>query len=161
SNGASPVGDPQSAGAAPTRKTIRARLTELAAYGCDPSDHTDWLTLATSPEPRATKGRTDSEGFGIWETSTTYSSGNEPQLEAAYRAVRFIEDAGLPLSIPGTMTLTVANDLYRNAMETIAFFAPHEAVGLALRSRDQKLVQRVFTRARLATLSSAQVSGLL
>ena len=144
-----------------SQQQIRERLMKLADYGCNPSDYMEWLELATSPEPKATTGHRQREGFEIGNVGTTISGGIEQQLSSAYEAMRFIEDAGLPLkmTLPGS-TMTIAGNLFRNAARTIGYFAPHEAVGLVLRSRETKLVEEIFTRECLARLSMAQVNSL-
>ena len=144
-----------------SQRQIRERLTRLADYGCNLSGHMEWLALASSPEPKATRGLHLHEGFDIGNIHRTMSDGTEEQLSAAYSAMRFIEDAGLPLkmTLPGS-TMTIAGDLFHKAVRTIGHFAPHEAVGLVLRSRDTKLVEIVLTRQCLVRLSESQVNSL-
>ena len=144
----------------PAYEVILERLTELRAYGCDPNDHLEWLSAATSPDPKATKGVQEQEGFDIGFTHSTLSSGSEPQATLAYRAMRFIEDAGLPLRIPDVMTTTVAATLFRNIAKTIGFFAPSEVVGLVGRSRDDKIATMVLSRDCLASLADTQINWL-
>jgi hypothetical protein len=144
-----------------SQQQIRERLMKLGNFGCNPSDYMEWLELATSPEPKTTQGYHKREGFDIGNVSETMFGGTELQLSSAYEAMRFIEDAGLPLkmTLPGS-TMTIAGNLFRNATKTIGHFAPHEAVGLVMRSRETKLVEEVFTRECLARLSAAQTNSL-
>ena len=144
-----------------SQQQIRERLMRLADFGCNPSDHLDWLKLATSPKPKATKGHHRYEGFDIGNIRRTVSSGDEPQWIAAYEAMRFIEDAGLPLKRTlASHTVTIAGKLFHNAARTIGYFAPHEAIGLVLRSRDKTLVEDTFTRKCLVEMSKSQVESL-
>lgn len=147
--------------AKPLRKFMVDRLNELGDYGCDPNEFLEWLEEMTAPEPRATKGVFQYEDFDIGHVGRNATSGAETQLTAAYRAIRFIEDAAIPLAIPNVITTTVCAKIFRSAVATIAFFAPHEATGLVFRSRDEKTVQATLSRKCLAALSENQVESLL
>jgi hypothetical protein len=63
------------------------------------------------------------------------------------------------MTLPGS-NMTIAANLFRNATRTIAHFAPHEAVGLVMRSREINLAEQIFSRDCLARLSATQVSSL-
>ena len=145
----------------PAPKAIIDRLNELRKYGCDPNEFREWLEEAPSTEPCATKGTFQHEGFDIGVVQEFSSLGAEPQAQSAYQAMRFIEDAGLPLQIASSISTTVAANLFRAAVRTIAFFAPHEAAGTVLRSRDEKTVELIFSRQGLARLSKDQIDSLL
>jgi hypothetical protein len=136
------------------------RLNELSVFGCDPTDFQDWLEEITAPEPHRTQGSFEVDGFDIGNVSRKHKGGDELQLKAAYRAIRFIEDAGIPLEVPETVTMSVASKLFRQAMKVIAYFAPHEAVGLFLRARNQDLTKEVLSRKCLATLSENRFNTL-
>jgi hypothetical protein len=142
-------------------RVILDRLDALNAHGCDPSELSDWLSEATAVEPRRTQGQHRAESFKIGAVNrTTTFGGPEPQLRDAYRAIRFIEDAGLPLTVFGMVPTVAAERLFRNAIRIIAFFAPHEAAGLFLRSRDTKIAEEMLSRNCLAALTAEQVEAL-
>lgn len=159
-NRTSPSSDKNDRLPVPGEQATTERLKKLSEYGCDPYDHLEWLTLATSLEPQAMKGTRQQEGFNIGSTIESYSTGYEPQLAAAYTAMRFIEDTGLPLTFASEVPTKFCAELFFNSMRTIGFFAPHEAAGLVLRSPDPKAIDAVFSRRCLAKWSESQADHI-
>jgi hypothetical protein len=136
------------------------RLHDLQDFGCDPNLLLDWLTLGNDGEPLIPNDVTRRLSFDLsWLIS--HSSGGDERLEHAYRAIRFIEEAGLPLRIERRSGVLVAEKLFSAASRTIAQFAPHEALGLALRSSDEKLPEEVLSRGCIAQLNQEQITFLL
>ncbi len=139
----------------------RERLNDLQRYGCDPNQLLDWLTLLNSDRMVELDDVTEKESFDVGRTSRSYQMGGNEQLRHAYRAIRFIEEAGLPLQIGRISGVQVAVGLYRDATRSIAENSTNEGIGLALRSCDEKLLDEFLSRKRVASMTVEQTRFLL
>lgn len=145
-------------------KAIVDRLIDLRKHGCDPGELMLALEAVLDKQPRRQRGTFTIEEFEIGLTTSSTRFGTEPQLKAAYRALRFIEDAGMPLRVPspdGRSSVTVASNLYEAASATVAFFIKHEGCGFILRTREPKRVETVVGRQLLAQLAEESVESML
>ncbi len=145
-------------------KSINDRLFELRRFGCDPEEFRYSLENTIDTKPHREHGTFTREQFEIGTTSTLISSGDETQLRTAYRALRFIEDAGMPLRVPlpdNQGSVMVTAELYKAASKTVAFFVTHEGCSSVLRTRETKCVNDVIHRQPLALLKQEQIETML
>ena len=143
----------------PQIEQILERLEELGRHGCDPNE--SWNRIRESLR-RYVRGPETIEiraGFDIGTHGRKFLLGGfGSELEAVYRAIRFIEEAAIPLMAPGRIIF--AGEAFERAVATLSTFSPWEAAGLFLRYRDDKLAQKVLTRRCLLKLSAPQIGTL-
>jgi hypothetical protein len=146
--------------ALPEESAIRRRLKELGNLGCDPYEILDWLRLQNEERMPPKPADEDRDSYDDLQGSRSFNMGTPNSLLNAYRAIRFIEEAGLPPTIHGALPVNVCQTLFNNAAQTVAVAAPREGIGLALRSHDSKLVEVVLSRSTLAAISEPKIHSL-
>lgn len=99
---------------------IRQRLLELRPLGCDPQELVTWLTAVTESTPDVGNRPEKTDSFDVGRTLISFPSSNIDEFTNTYRALRFIEDAGLPLSIHGVIPINVTQKMFVNAAAHIS-----------------------------------------
>lgn len=140
--------------------TLNERINYLSQFGCEPLDRMYWLRDVLEFRPVKPLGRIDLESFNIGQVTQHIIGGDNPPLKHAYEAIRFLEDSGIPIRIERKLGLNIADKLYSNATMTIAENSSSEAIGLALRSRDPKLLKNFLSRDLIARATINQIEFL-
>lgn len=135
-------------------------LDWLREHHCDPKSTLDWMVDQNSLEFTHSRLTSRIQGFDsrTWTNRIGFDTQtSNKRLLAAYRALRLIEDAGLPLRSENVW-------LYgRLAEQAIRFLAERDALestGIVLRMRTSALIQEWFSRYRLATLPYQETQRL-
>ncbi len=131
-------------------------LSWLRSRSCDPAELYRWVEEQNSREFRQ-QAVTGQMGFDArrWRTISYY--GNESlnqRLVASYRALRLVEEAGIPLRFGH------AGSLAEKAIRFLAESDAPEATGAVLRLRNEKLIDLWFSRQRIATLPEEELRRL-
>ena len=143
------------------RHEYEQRVRELSALLCDPRLDRQ-AVLEDLRRGRVEEVHRpfdpDIERF-TWTSDTRYR-----QIDAAYRAIRLSEVVGLPPFADQGRHIPVWGDVLRECATVLADSDVFLAVRLVLRSGGRstdKTIERVLTRARVATLSSGQFNRLV
>ena len=131
------------------RLTLLDRLKELVPMRCDPFEERQSITDGMGLD----KPEEEPPAFDInRRTGTRERWTNYDPYEAAYRAVRLSEMAGLP---PFTDNSSAWAGVLRRAADAIADYDPGLSVRLLVRAcngYDDETLRRILTRARVATI---------
>lgn len=144
----------------PERQAVIARLQQLELICSNPESVYEWLSLANEISAEPACALREKESFDLGYISRTAVFSDQGQTIAAYRAVRFIEDSGIPLTIHGCPGFQVGKSLYANAISTLFVRVPHEALGFLLRMRSASDIEANLDRATVAKLTSGQLESL-
>lgn len=143
----------------PRVEQILERLEELGRHGCDPNESWNSISESLRRYVRGPETIEVRDGFDIGSQGRQFHLGGfGGELEPVYRAIRFIEEAAIPLMAPGRIIF--GGEAFKRAVTTLSMFSPWEAAGLFLRYRDDKLAEKVLTRRCLLKLSESQVRTL-
>lgn len=143
------------------RHAVWKRWHELARWKGDAASERS--STQDAVDGSATAPEAPSFELGVQKVTLHFSNVNKE--EAAFRAVRLAEVAGLP---PATrhgqsFGMEVASPLMKSAAEQLAATHPELAIRLVLRAcsgETDKTLQRVVSRVRIAVLSESSVSAL-
>lgn len=139
---------------------LEHRLQELKPMGCD--YRSEFRELRDRLRFVTTDARPESynDGFEVGYVNHSGSSGDNQLLFECESAIRFIEDAGLPITIHELMLLNAAEDLVGTAAREIASDSLDRATGQVCRCLNSKLVKTYFDRRTLASMDDVQVETL-
>ncbi|EAQ81103.1 hypothetical protein DSM3645_21067 [Blastopirellula marina DSM 3645] len=140
---------------------IQRRLRELRPLGCDPRPLLQNLRDSLKTRHEFKDIRTVKASFDIGSETIDYRLSDVDEMTDTYRALRFIEDSGIPLQIHGVIPLTITAKVFENATHHISQLSTSEGLGLVLRSRSEKQIKSFFNRQRLINTTEAQVDSLL
>ena len=135
-------------------------LNWLRKHGCDSAAILEWLEEQNSREfIRALEtARMPQFDSRQWVNHIASSPGAFSQrMIAAYRALRLIEDGGLPLR---SGNVQLAASLAKKAIAFLAESDAIEATGAVLRLRTDEMIEKWFTRYRIAILADAEIQRL-
>ncbi|MCA9090814.1 MAG: SIR2 family protein [Planctomycetaceae bacterium] len=141
-------------------REVIERLQTLSERGCDPGETLNWFEDILEFRPQKQLGRYVLETYEIGRVSHQTTSGDNPPLQRAYQAIRFLEDAAVPLRVDRTIAVSVASKVFADAAMMIAEVSSQEGLGLVLRSRNSKLVKEYLSRTRMSSATDAQVTFL-
>lgn len=145
----------------PSHFDLDRTLNWLGERSCDPEELLEWLEEQNSREYTRVQGPSRTHGFDSrrWTKHLDFGgSGSENRMVAAYRALRLIEDAGLPLR--SVNVRMAAFPLAEKATRFLADIDAREATGAVLRSRSKDLINKWFARQRVATFPPTEVQRL-
>ena len=138
----------------------------LAVLKCDAGTELDYVNRAL----KGVEKREEAPSFDprIREsTRITFSGSSHARMVAAYRVIRLSEATGLPpINNPDgdtSIPLSLISDTLKSAADELAAIKPELSIRLVLRTcsydRD-KMLQRVMSRSRVASLSTDSVAAL-
>lgn len=137
---------------------IGRRLDELNNLDCDPRRLLEQFEFTIAKNESLESASQKSDAFDLGATS--FNNKSLPDISQAYQAMRFIDDAGLPIAVRASIGVSVAKKLFHDAALRIASANAREGVGLVLRALDRKLASRFLTRETLRKLDEATVDFL-
>ena len=144
----------------PVERDALERLDTLTRLGCDPASTLMWFHDVLEYRPRKQLGQHAVETYDVGRVSYTTTCGDNPPLQRAHQAIRFIEDAAIPLSVSRTISVDVAGKVFANAAMLIAEYSTGKDIGPVLRSRNDRLIREFLSRRRVALATTSQVEFL-
>lgn len=139
---------------------LEHRLQELKPKGCDYRSEFQELKERLRFVTLDTRPATDNDGFEVGYVNQSERSRDNQLLFECESAIRFIEDAGVPLTIHELILLNAAEDIVGIAAKVIARDSLDRATGQLCRCLNSKLVESHFDRKILASMNDSQVEKL-
>ena len=145
-----------------TEACFSDRWNVLKQHLCDPWNDLGVLERSLEKDyvkPSRTVERTTFD-IGVITRSVAFGGIDSAEQEAliGYQLLRLFEDSGLPYRIPGSSLATKAAG---GAAIRISDYSLHWAITTAARVADEKTIDRLFARARIATWSRAFNDNLI
>lgn len=139
------------------REKYRARLQELAAFGCDPWENLDKFSLALEHQEKANTGKPEIRDFKSKRCSITYRSGWAIGHSRAYQHLRFFEEVGIPF-VDGNSKKTL-----KRAASYIADYSPAWTFCILniLGSSTDFSCELVFSQERLYRIGVDRINSLI
>lgn len=144
----------------PNREQLQNTLDWLEDHECYPHALLSWLHSDNSRHHQWSGDSTWTHRFEPRRWTTTHSfngKGINERHVAAYRAMRLIEVAGIPLRYDN---IVFEGALYSDALRFLSDVNAVEAPGLIMRSRDKAEIALWFTRFRIVQLPVLEVERL-
>ena len=131
----------------------------LKRYKCDPWDETKALRGKLSGPPVEISTFTEKQAFDIGRvTHTVHFRGFDEEALAAYRFLRFCEDAGIPLRI---LNVFFQRESSRGVLSRVYSHSPYWAMNALVVTGEEKAFDYVFSRASIARLNVEDVDVLV
>ncbi len=143
------------------KRELQGTLNWLRDRSCDPQEILEWLDQQNSREFTWawTTARVKKFDRRAWTKNIRMDvSGSNSRLVAAYRTLRLIEEAGLPLWVGDIQP--AAASLSKDAIRFLAERDVPDVTGTVLRTRTENSIAEWYTRRRIATLASTDVDRL-
>ena len=135
------------------------RRNILKRYKCDPWDETKALRGKLSGPPVETSAFTEKQAFDIGRvTHTVHFRGFDEEALAAYRFLRFCEDAGIPLRV---LNVFFQREPTRGVLSRVHSYSPYWAMNVLAITGEEKAFDYVFSRTSIARLNVDAVDVLV
>lgn len=139
-------------------KDYTDRWNKLIQYKCDPWGELKSFELYLQKESPDLKVTEQKYTFEIGKITTTHHWGrSDKYAEKAYSFLRYIEETGIPLKLPGG---TFGKDVAQKAISYIANFSSSWALVSFIRNGDTEAVDSLFGRKQLSMMDQKSVDHL-
>jgi len=140
------------------RPEFSDRWNNLKQYKCDPWNELKLLEQTLKTEYKKSPGNQNTPLFDLGRSKNTIHLGrsNGEYLDA-FRLLKFVEDIGVPFSIPGC---TYAKEASMGAIERLSESVPYWSMSTMLRIGDSKAVDKIIDRESLLSMKEIDANSL-
>ena len=140
------------------RNEFSERWNALNQYKCDPWNELKIFKSVLKNPPAMKSEVTERKEFDIGRVTQIHHSGSWGEARIAYNFLRFCEDVGVPLRIPGS---TFGKEAAEGTLPRIMESSSYWALATMARIGDDNVVDRIFNRTYLSKKEPAFVSSLI
>lgn len=141
-----------------TTKEYTDRLNQLRVYGCDPWGELELFeAYILKGESTSFKSEEINYSFEIGKSTVTRHSSRNMVAEEGYMFMRYIEEIGIALKLPG---ITFGKNVTQKAISAISDYSSAWAYITLIRTGEKKYIDSVFDRKSMSFMSMEYIENL-
>lgn len=134
------------------------RWNQLRQYGCDPWGELQLFeAYMLKGESSSYKSEERNYSFDIGQSTTTRRAGYNKVAQEAYGFLRYIEEIGIALKLPG---VTFGKDAAEKAIAALSGYSSVWAYITLIRTGEKKIVNSVFNRKSMSFMTREYIESL-